>query len=422
MPPAPTVTTAVPSILTGGNLWAVLRIGLARIALAVAIGSAWCVAMPVWSAAAAEPRWSDLDVRFYDGPVPSADGTLIAQVPLDPDLSVASAGAAYRILYSTRNQHDQPAVSTAVVLTPDTAPPQGGWPVIAWAHGTVGLGDACTPSAQPRSARDDDYLGHWLDQGYAVVGTDYVGLGTPGLMSYLNSVSTARAVVDSVLAAHQMGLPLSQQWAIVGQSQGGGAAVNSARWASEFTAGSGLDYRGVVATGTPANIESVVELGGPDLQLPAELGRAANSYTAYILAGFREARPDIDVNSVLTRAGVEAVDKAETVCKPQLDQELAGMTPTQFFSAPLASLPGVSEALYDYMGTPVSGYDRPIFLGAGLLDRDVPAKSSLVLYEQLKANNQNVVLKIYPEEDHGGTVLASLPDTTPFLAALFTNG
>ena len=196
---------------------------------------------------------------------------------------------------------------------------------------------------------------------------------------------------------------------------GGGAAVNTARWADEFSAGSGLDYRGVVATGTPANIESVVKLGGPDLQLPAELGPAANSYTAYILAGFREARPDIDVDSVLTPAGVSAVDKAETLCKSQLDQELAAMTPTQFFSAPLATLPGVSDALDDYMGTPVTGYDRPIFLGAGLLDRDVPAKSSLVLYDQLKANNQDVVLKIYPEEDHSGTLLASLPDSTPFI-------
>ncbi len=202
-----------------------------------------------------------------------------------------------------------------------------------------------------------------------LIGTDYAGLGTPGLMSYLNSLSTAHAVVDSVVAAHQMDLPLSPKWAIVGQSQGGGAAVNSARWATEFSAHAGLDYRGVVATGTPANIERIVELGAPDMVLP--LGPAANSYTAYILAGFREARPDIDVNSIFTPAGLDAVAKAETVCTPELDQQLTGMTPTQFFRVPMKSLTGVSQALDQYMGTPVSGYDRPIFLGAGLLDRDV---------------------------------------------------
>lgn len=82
-------------------------------------------------------------------------------------------------------------------------------------------------------------------------------------MSYLNSVAAARAVVDSVIALHLMDLPLSPEWAIVGHSQGGVAAVASARWATEFSSETGLDYRGVVATGTPANIQDVVEQGGP---------------------------------------------------------------------------------------------------------------------------------------------------------------
>lgn len=393
-----------------------------RLVTAAAISAtAWTLA-PTPIAHAAVPDWSGLDARDYAGEVPQPSGTLISQVPLDPTLSVTGAGSAYRILYSTVDQHDRPAVSTAAVFVPKGPPPAGGWPVIAWAHGTVGLGDDCTPSAQPRGERDNEYLTHWLDQGYVVVGTDYVGLGTPGLMSYLNSVATAHAVVDSVIAAHQMGLPFSPKWAIVGQSQGGGAAVNSARWATAFSAGAGLDFRGVVATGTPANIESIIKLGGPDIELPAVLGPAANSYTAYILAGFREARPDIDVDSVLSTAGVNAVNLAETSCKTQLDGQLAGMTLPQFFVAPLSTLPGVSDALDAYMGTPVNGYDRPIFLGAGLLDTDVPAKSSLVLYDQLKANNQDVTLKIYPEDDHSGTVLASVPDSTPFLAALFADG
>ncbi|MBU8809704.1 alpha/beta hydrolase family protein [Mycolicibacterium goodii] len=376
------------------------------------------IVAPVPTAAGAEPVWSNLDVRHYDEPIPRA-GALIASVPLDPALSVTGAERAYRILYSTVDQHDSPAVSTAAVFVPRGQAPEGGWPVIAWAHGTVGLGDDCAPSAQPRSVRDDEYLTHWLDQGYAVVGSDYAGLGTPGLMSYLNSLATAHSVVDSVIAMHEMDLPLSPEWAIVGQSQGGGAAVNSARWATEFSRGTGLDYRGVVATGTPFNVESIVKQAGPDMALPPDLGPAANSYTAYILAGFREARPDIDVNSVLTPAGLDAVAKAETLCKPQLDEALAAMNPTDFFRAPLATLPGVDAALDAYMGTPTSGYDRPIFLGVGMRDRDVPPNLTLQLDDALRSNGQNVTLKVYPDEDHSGTVLASLPDSTPFLRAAF---
>lgn len=370
-------------------------------------------------ASAAELNWSGLDARQHSGAIP-APGKLISSAPLDPALWIPGAAQAYRILYSTVDQHDSPAVSTAAVFVPGGPAPAGGRPVIAWAHGTVGLGDDCTPSALPRSERDDEYLAHWLDEGYVVVGSDYAGLGTPGLMSYLNSVATAHSVVDSVIAAHHLDLPLSPKWAIVGQSQGGAGAVNSARWATEFTRGTGLDYRGVVATGTPFNVEAIVGQGGPDMVLPPDLGPAAAAYTAYILAGVREARRDLAIDSVLSAAGAAAVDKAETLCTAALGQALDGLSPPAFFRAPLSSLPGITEALYAYMGTPTTGYDRPIFLGVGLQDRDVPPSMSLALDDQLRANGQDVTLKVYPDEDHSGTVLASIVDSTPFLRAQFT--
>ncbi|MEZ0049233.1 acetyl esterase/lipase [Mycobacterium sp. MAA66] len=391
-----------------------LRPTLFRVATILAAVTA-LVSTPI--ASAATPDWSGLDARAFEAPV-QAPGALIRTVPLNPALSVKGAKAAYRILYSTTDQHNSPAVSTAAVFVPNGPAPEKGWPVIAWAHGTVGLGDDCTPSAQPRSARDNEYLSHWLDQGYVVVGSDYTGLGTPGLMSYLNSVATAHAIIDSVIAAHHMDLPLSPKWALVGQSQGGAAAVASARWATEFSQGTGLDYRGVVATGTPANIDNVVITAGPDMALPPELGPIASAYTAYILAGFREIRPD--VNDVLTQVGLDAAQKAETLCTAALSAALTDVTPEQFFTAPLASLPGIKEALHDFMGTPVSGYDRPIFLGVGLKDRDVPPSSTLKFADQLKANGQRVTLKIYPDDDHSSAVLASMADSTPFLRAQFT--
>lgn len=391
---------------------------LAGVVLAFGVVAATATATP--TAAAAAPEWSGLDARHFAAPIP-APGNLIESVELNPALSVPGAAQAFRILYSTVNQHDSPAVSTAAVFVPAGRAPEGGWPVIAWAHGTVGLGDDCAPSAQPRSQRDNEYLSHWLDQGYVVVGSDYAGLGTPGLMSYLNSVSTAHSVVESVMAAHQLDLPLSPKWALVGQSQGGSAAVNSARWATEFSRGAGLDYRGVVATGTPFNVESIVKQAGPDMTLPPNIGPAANSYTAYILAGLRDARPDLGIDGVLTPAGLAAVQQAETLCKPALDEALAGMTPTGFFRAPLASLPGLDDALDSYLGTPTDGYDRPILLGVGLRDRDVPPGMSIALDERLRASGQDVTLKVYPDEDHSGTVLASMADSTPFLAAQFAH-
>ncbi|OBJ40451.1 lipase [Mycolicibacterium mucogenicum] len=392
-----------------------LRVNLSRLTATFVVGLT-LVTAPLPTAWAAAPNWSGLDARAFADRVPPP-GALIRTVPLSPELSVAGAARAYRILYSTTDQHNSPAVSTAAVFVPNGEAPAGGWPVIAWAHGTVGLGDDCTPSAQPRSARDNEYLSHWLDQGYVVVGSDYTGLGTPGLMSYLNSVATAHAIIDSVIAAHHMNLPLSPKWALVGQSQGGAAAVASARWATEFSKGTGLDYRGVVATGTPANIDDVVITAGPDMVLPPELGPIAAAYTAYILAAFRELRPD--VNSVLTPAGLDAALKAETLCTFPLSDALTGFRPPQFFSAPLASLPGMRGALADFMGTPVTGYDRPIFLGVGLKDRDVPPSSTLKFADQLKANGQDVALYVYPEDDHSSTVLTSMADSTPFLQAQF---
>ena len=386
----------------------------AVVAVALGAGAGLAQAYPPHDPTA---NWSGLDARSYSGTIPTRSGTLIQQTTLDDSLRLPGSSAAYRILYSTPDQHGRMATSTGDVQLPQGTPPPGGWPVIAWAHGTTGLGDDCTPSTYPRTERDSTYLGHWLRQGYAIVATDYAGLGTPGLMSYLNGAVAASSIVDSVKAAQQVGVPLSRTWAIVGQSQGAGAALNGANRASALSRGSGLDYRGVVATGTPANIELIIGLGGPGFP-PVVLPGALNTYAAYILAGFTDARPDLHATRILTPFGREVLAKAKVLCYTDMTNYMTGKNLNAMFSAPISSIPGAQAALTEYMGTPYSGYDRPIFLGQGLLDTDVPAPSALSLYAQMRANNQPVELHVYPDKNHSGTVLASLPDSTPFLARI----
>ncbi|GEE00411.1 lipase [Gordonia spumicola] len=392
---------------------------LVAAALAVATVAGMTLAAPAAHADDAStpaPVWSGLDARNYTGPI-GKHGTLIQKTSLDNSVTLPSAGSANRVLYASTDVHGKPAVSTGAIFLPKRPAPKGGYKVIAWAHGTVGLGDSCTPSAQKRSDRDTVYLDHWLDQGYAIVATDYVGLGTPGLMSYLSSDVQARSIVDSVLASRQSGLPLSKTWAIVGQSQGAGAALSAARHASEIARGSGLDYRGVVATGTPANIEHIVWQAGPSFP-PIGLPAGLNTYAAYIWAGFSDARPDLKPAAILTAEGRRIVTAAQTLCYPEMHAKVDGAKVNSWFSRPVSSIPGVQAALVKYMSTPYSGYDRPIFLGQGLKDLDVPAPSALSLYAQMRAANQNVDLHVYPTQDHSGTVLASMKDSTPFLARI----
>src|SRR6476646_5929272 len=183
-------------------------------------------------------------------PVPAAaatstsarpDGSVLSVQPLDPALWVPGTGSGYRLTYVSRNGFGARVATSGEVLLPAGRAPAGGWPVISWAHGTSGLADACAPSrvGPAEKARDFSYLATWMKQGYAIVGTDYAGLGTPGLPAYLNGSSESHNIVDMVTAARAFAngrLPasmhLARKYVIIGQSQGGGAAIYAARYAT----------------------------------------------------------------------------------------------------------------------------------------------------------------------------------------------
>jgi hypothetical protein len=55
---------------------------------------------------------------------------------------------AVRILYHSLSADGGDVATSGVVLVPAGTPPPGGWPVIAWAHGTTGVARMCAPSLQ----------------------------------------------------------------------------------------------------------------------------------------------------------------------------------------------------------------------------------------------------------------------------------
>jgi Secretory lipase len=349
------------------------------------------------------------------------DGSVVSAQPLDPALWVPGTGHGYRLSYVSRDGFGHTAVTTGEVLIPTGPAPRGGWPVISWAHGTSGLADACAPSrvGPAERARDFSYLAAWMRQGYAIVGTDYAGLGAAGLPAYLNGASEAHNIVDMVTASRAFAasrLPSSQhlasRYVIVGQSQGGGAAIYTARYATSL-GGPGLSYRGAVGTGTPANIEKVLLPLGPKSP-PVALTPGITSYIAYIFASLRHFHPELGIDGILTGEGRKYLAMAEQQCVDAFDAKLTGVNVGDWFARPVATLPNFAQTLSDYMAMPTSGFDTPFFMANGLEDTDVPFAVVAPYVAELKANGEPVEFHTYPT-DHNGTMAASLPDSIPFV-------
>jgi len=145
-------------------------------------------------------------------------------------------GDAFRILYRSTGLNGKPIAVSGAIFIPPGAAPQRGRNVIAWAHPTSGVVEACAPSLMPDVAGMIWGLADMLAQGHVVVATDYPGLGVPGrIHPYLIGVSEGRAVLDSVRAARA--LPhagASNRFAVWGHSQGGHAALYTGEFAASY--------------------------------------------------------------------------------------------------------------------------------------------------------------------------------------------
>ncbi|HIH5534586.1 TPA: alpha/beta hydrolase family protein [Klebsiella oxytoca] len=136
-------------------------------------------------------------------PASAATDSTDAVSPLSAENGLSEAAKQYFLRYPSHSGVNGKTAreDTAAVFIPFGATPEGGWPVVVWAHGTVGVANHCAPSLNPRSDRDKQYLNTWLSLGYAVVAPDYAGLGSSGLHHYLNARGEAWSVLDSVRAA-----------------------------------------------------------------------------------------------------------------------------------------------------------------------------------------------------------------------------
>ncbi len=159
-------------------------------------------------------------------------------------ITPTSATTIYRLAYRTYREDGVPGVSTARVYLPAT-PRSMPLPVVAVAHPTEGLAASCAPSLTPTDL--DDLALPWAARGFAVIASDYAGLGNEGVQGYAANHDTAHSVLDSARALRALLDPaaLDDRVLLIGYSQGGGAVLAAQGLAATYGAG-GSVVAGVV--------------------------------------------------------------------------------------------------------------------------------------------------------------------------------
>ena len=180
-------------------------------------------------------------------------------------------GTATRMMYTSTRQDGKPTAVTGTVVEPTAAwRGKGERPTVVIGPGTVGQGDQCAGSKMlsfpmtidpAKPSIGVNYTGLEMNlmllNGVRVVITDYIGLGTPGIHTYVNRLESGRAMLDAARAGLKIAkAPEDAPVGFSGYSQGGGAAASAAELASTY--GEGLNVKATYAGAPPADLTKVI--------------------------------------------------------------------------------------------------------------------------------------------------------------------
>ena len=362
----------------------------------------------------------------------SSFGQLLSKEEIATSLTGARA---WKITYASADVNDAPTVSSGLVIAPSTTGTDR--PVLTWAHGTTGLGDAACPSAQPDPARElivyfsieatqsIDYgvpgLQGFIDDGWVVCASDHQGLGTPGMHQYTVNRTNARDVVGIVHAARAMDVGAGTLMGCMGWSQGGGTAAAVAELDPS-------DYGDLTLIGTVAMSPAVpsIALADPTGLASAFAGgdSAPDSHLVMLLAGYAAAFPNLKLSDMLTPLGVSIVEGAyNTQPVHHLNDTIARLFRLKgpILAINQAAMPAWKQA-FDAGSAGQRKPVCPVFmctdgLGGGLVVSDAWQASYADTITKLGGT---ITTKTYPNDDHFSLPFTCLPDAKAWITAQLT--
>ncbi|MBV6508322.1 MAG: putative inactive lipase [Acidimicrobiales bacterium] len=335
---------------------------------------------------------------FYDPPGLRADveaGDVLRSEPIA--LQEGVDGTAQRVLYVSTDIEGEPIAVSGVIVRPTGDPPEGGFPVVSWAHGTTGVADQCAPSHTEPFALDG--MAEIVNNGYVLAATDYEGLGTPGIHPYLVGESEARGVLDIARAARQEAGG-GNKVVVWGHSQGGHAALFAHQIAGDYA--DDLEVLGVVATAPPAGLAQFLQQGVNDQDFLA--------FSAQAYGSWAQVYPEADPATIATGEALRSGGKALEECTVSIASYIgsADVKPSDVFKADPADTAPWPELTEE--NTPV-GDERgiPLFVAHGGSDQLVPMEGTVAFVQASCSAGEAVEFVTEPEWDHNAAFHAPMP-------------
>lgn len=344
---------------------------------------------------------------FYPQPEGALDGDPGTLVKSDQLLGAPLASRAWRLMFRTTDVHGDPAVSTGVLIVPLTPAPPGGRTILSWAHPTTGAARQCAPSYGFDPFLGVEGLRLLLDRGYAVVATDYVGMGTDGPDSYLVGATGGNAVLDAARAARAMPQAQATDRVVLwGHSQGGAAVFFAAERAADYAPE--LQIEAVAAAAPAANL---IDLMGAHLDDISGVTIGSYAFTAFA------AVYDEPIDAILTLAAQKVVPEMNDLCLLSNIDELHEMGDPlvgDFTTAdPTTTEPWAGLLQANSAGS--AAFDAPVFIAQGLDDELVVPEDTADFARHEASLGMHVTYHEIPFATHGTVAYLALPGLMQWL-------
>jgi acetyl esterase/lipase len=255
-------------------------------------------------------------LRHPDRSSTATPGTLLRRQVIDPFVDGATT---YRVLYTSRDLDGTPATASGLVIVPDDGEvPDGGRPILAFTHGTIGVARSCAPSLLDGAYAEQMWgLEAFLDAGWIVTAPDYLGLGSEGVHPYLVGQTAAENTLDAVRAAIGLaGDEASSRFAVAGHSQGGHAAMFTGQQAPTYAPE--LDLVAVAGLAPASELAAFIE---------ANDGTTfGNLLGAYAVVAWDRAFDDIDATDIVDPAVLPIVERLADACVATGPEAIALLT------------------------------------------------------------------------------------------------